>query len=63
MSGRILSAVPFAVFVLLWFINQKYMGQFFDPKNLLCGGGALVAGVVMIAVGYVIMMKIADIQV
>jgi len=63
MSGRILSGVPFAVFILLWFINQKYMGQFFEPQNLLCGGGAIALGVVMIAVGYVIMMKIADIQV
>jgi tight adherence protein B len=63
MSGRILSGVPFAVFILLWFINQKYMGQFFEPKNLLCGGGALAAGVVMIAIGYVVMMKIADIEV
>ncbi len=63
MSGRILSGVPFAVFILLWFINQKYMGQFFLPENLLCGGGALAAGVVMIAIGYFVMMKIADIQV
>jgi tight adherence protein B len=63
MSGRILSGVPFAVFILLWFINQKYMGQFFEPQNLLCGGGALAAGVVMIAIGYVVMMKIADIEV
>jgi tight adherence protein B len=63
MSGRILSGVPFAVFILLWFINQKYMGQFFDPQNLLCGGGALAVGVTMIAIGYVVMMKIADIEV
>ena len=63
MSGRILSGVPFAVFILLWFINQKYMGQFFDPANLLCGGGALAAGFIMIVIGYVIMMKIADIEV
>jgi len=63
MSGRILSAVPFVVFVLLWFINQQYMGQFFEPQNLLCGGGALALGVVMIAIGYFVMMKIADIQV
>jgi tight adherence protein B len=61
MSGRILSGVPFFVFVLLWFINQEYMGEFF--KNLLCGGTALAVGLVMIAVGYAIMMKIADIEV
>ena len=62
MSGRILSAVPFFVFVLLWFINPKYMGEFFNPP-IYCGVGALVLGVVMIATGYAIMMKIADIEV
>lgn len=61
MSGRILSAVPFVVFVLLWFINQEYMGEFF--KNIACGGIALVTGIIMIAVGYFVMMKIADIEV
>ena len=61
MSGRILSGVPFAVFVLLWFINQEYMGEFF--KNIACGGTALGVGLVMIGVGYAIMMKIADIEV
>jgi tight adherence protein B len=63
MSGRILSAVPFAVFVLLWFINQKYMGQFFTPQNLVCGMIAIGTGLFMIGIGYFIMMKIADIQV
>ncbi|MCS6994913.1 MAG: type II secretion system F family protein [Anaerolineales bacterium] len=61
MSGRILSAVPFVVFVILWFINQEYMGEFF--KNAVCGGIALVVGMIMIAVGYFVMMKIADIEV
>ena len=63
MSGRILSGVPFAVFTLLWFINQKYMGQFFEPQNLVCGLTAIITGVVMIGIGYAVMMKIADIQV
>ena len=63
MSGRILSAVPFAVFMLLWVINQEYMGQFFSPENILCGVGAIGTGLVMIAIGYFVMMKIADIQV
>lgn len=63
MSGRILSAVPFVVFILLWFINQKYMGQFFEPQNLMCGLGAIITGLVMIGIGYAVMMKIADIQV
>jgi len=61
MSGRILSAVPFVVFVILWFINQEYMGEFFN--NILCGGSALAVGLIMIAIGYFVMMKIADIEV
>ncbi len=60
-SGRILSFIPFAVFMILWFINQDYMGEFF--KNPVCGGAAAGTGVIMIIVGYVIMMKIADIEV
>ena len=62
MSGRILSGVPFFVFVLLWFINPRYMGEFFNPP-IYCGIGALSVGVIMIAIGYAIMMKIADIEV
>ncbi len=61
MSGRILSAVPFVVFVLLWFINQEYMGEFFN--NIACGGAALFVGITMIGIGYMVMMKIADIEV
>jgi tight adherence protein B len=61
MSGRILSGVPFVVFVLLWFINQDYMGEFFN--NIVCGGSALATGLIMIAIGYAVMMKIADIEV
>jgi tight adherence protein B len=61
MSGRILSAVPFVVFVILWFINKEYMGEFFN--NIVCGGIALVVGFIMIAIGYFVMMKIADIEV
>lgn len=61
MSGNVLSAVPFVVFIILWFLNQDYMSEFF--KNLLCGGTALVVGMVMIVIGYFVMMKIADIEV
>jgi tight adherence protein B len=61
MSGRILSGVPFAVFIILWFINQDYMGEFFS--DLVCGGGPLLLGAIMIGIGYAVMMKIADIEV
>ncbi len=63
MSGSILAAVPFVIFVLLWFINPKYMGEFFLPANLVCGLSSLGLGVTMIGIGYAVMMKIADIEV
>ncbi|MDX9992230.1 MAG: type II secretion system F family protein [Anaerolineales bacterium] len=61
MSGRVLSGVPFAVFLLIWIINQEYMMEFFNDP--FCGGAAIGVGIVMIAIGYFIMMKIADIEV
>ena len=61
MSGKILSLVPFVVFAILWFINQKYMSEFF--LNPVCGGAALGTGMVLIVLGYLAMMKIADIEV
>ncbi len=60
-SGSILSGIPFAIFVLIWFINQEYMMEFFN--NPLCGGIAIGVGIIMIIIGYAIMMKIADIEV
>lgn len=63
MSGRILSGVPFAVFFIIWFINNEYMGEFFKPENIVCGGAAIGLGVIMIGIGYFIMTRIADIEV
>ncbi len=60
-SGRILSAIPFAIFLIIWFINQDYMMEFF--RNAVCGGIAIGVGLLMIGIGYFIMMKIADIEV
>jgi tight adherence protein B len=61
MSGRILSGIPFAIFILIWFINQEYMMEFFNDP--LCGGIAIGVGIILIVIGYFIMMKIADIEV
>lgn len=60
-SGRLLSGVPFALAVVLWFINQEYMMEF--ANNPLCGGIAIGAGILMIGVGYFIMTRIANIEV
>lgn len=61
-SGRFLSMMPVILSLLLWAINPEYMGQFFlEPK--ICGYGILGCGLAMIWMGYVIMGKIADIEV
>lgn len=61
-SGRFLSILPLILSLILWLVNRPYMMQFFlEPK--ICGIGMLCLGAVMIIVGYVIMQKIADIEV
>jgi tight adherence protein B len=62
-SGKLLSGVPFALALMLWFINQEYMMEFVKPDNIVCGGIAIGLGLIMIVVGYFVMTRIADIEV
>lgn len=66
-SGAILSLIPVFLSLALWFVSPEYIGTFFDKSgNLpqpLCGIIAVVTIVGMIASGYFVMMKIADIEV
>ncbi|OQX61501.1 MAG: hypothetical protein B5M51_07755 [Anaerolinea sp. 4484_236] len=62
-SGRFLSALPFILAAILWFINQEYMMQFFEPRNLICGLIMLGIAGVLVGIGYFIMTRIADIEV
>jgi len=66
-SGAILSLIPVFLSLALWFVSPEYIGTFFDDSaNLpqpLCGIIAVVTIVTMIASGYFVMMKIADIEV
>src|SRR3989304_1767311 len=41
-SGTLLSIIPMALALILWFMNPEYMGAFFI-RGLLCGIGALAA--------------------
>jgi tight adherence protein B len=61
-SGTIMALIPIFLAVFLWFMNREYMETFFS-RGLLCGLGALGCAAGLIIVGYVIMMKIADIEV
>jgi tight adherence protein B len=61
-SGTLLALIPMALALILWFMNPEYLMSFFD-RGPVCGWSAIGLIVVMIAMGYFIMMKIADIEV
>lgn len=61
-SGTVLALIPVFLTVALWFVSPDYLMSFFD-RGPLCGGIAVGSIVLMIALGYFVMMKIADIEV
>jgi tight adherence protein B len=63
MSGRVLAIMPVAVIILMYFLNRQYMMRFFNPATRMYGIPALIAGAVMIVIGYTVMQKIAKIEV
>ena len=62
-SGRFLAMLPLILMALLYFMNPDYLGTFFKPGNLLCGGSMLGIAAVMVFSGYLAMNKLADIEV
>lgn len=66
-SGIVLSLIPVFLSIALWFISPEYISSFFQESpgipQPLCGMIAVISIVTMIALGYFIMMKIADIEV
>lgn len=62
-SGTLLSLIPMGLALALWFMNPGYLLSFFDGPSPICGWAAIGLIVIMIALGYFIMMKIADIEV
>ncbi|MBN1302880.1 MAG: type II secretion system F family protein [Anaerolineales bacterium] len=61
-SGQFLAMIPIILTVFLWFVQRPYF-MFFFIKGPWCGGGALALAGFLIAIGYFVMMKIADIEV
>jgi len=61
-SGAVLSMIPVFLSLALWFVSPEYIGSFF-ARGPLCGWLAVGIIVTMIASGYFVMMKIADIEV
>jgi tight adherence protein B len=62
-SGRALALMPLGLLCILWFLNRSYVMEFFNKGTVLCGGIALGAAGVLITVGYIVMTRIADVEV
>ncbi len=59
-SAWIVGALPFIVFGLIWFINGKYMQNFFIDQRLMIAGGI---GLVWMAIGAFIMSKMVNFEI
>lgn len=62
-SGKILSFMPVGLVVILYFLNRDYILEMFTPQNIMCGSIAFGVALLLIIVGYVVMNKIAQIEV
>ena len=62
-SGRALALMPIGLVCILWFLNRSYVMEFFNPQNGYCGWGALIVAAVLIAIGYFVMTRIANVEV
>ncbi|MDT9598454.1 type II secretion system F family protein [Sphingosinicella sp. GR2756] len=59
-SAWIVGSLPFIVFILIWFINGKYMQDFFVDQRLMIAGGG---GLVWMGIGVFIMSKMIDFEI
>ena len=48
------------VFTLVWFINPKYMGGFFEDQRLMVAG---LVGLVWMSIGAFIMAKMVNFEI
>jgi tight adherence protein B len=62
-SGKILSLMPVGLLIILYFLNRDYILEMFTPQNVMCGSIALGSAAGLIIIGYVVMNKIAQIEV
>jgi tight adherence protein B len=62
-SGKVLSFMPIGLVIILYFLNRDYLLEMFTPQNIMCGSIAFGTALLLIIVGYVVMNKIAQIEV
>jgi tight adherence protein B len=59
-SAYIVGALPFIVFIMIWWINPKYIGTFFTDDRLIAIG---LGGMVWMAIGAFIMAKMVSFEI
>ena len=59
-SAYIIGALPFAVFILIWFINGDYMQKFFVDQRLIVAGAG---GLIWMGIGAFIMSKMISFEI
>ena len=59
-SAYIVGALPFVVFTLVWFINPKYMQDFFVDQRLIVAG---LGGLIWMSIGGAIMAKMVNFEI
>jgi tight adherence protein B len=59
-SAYIVGSLPFIVFGLIWFINNKYMANFFQDERLMIAG---LGGLVWMGIGAFIMAKMVNFEI
>lgn len=59
-SALIVGALPFVVFVMVWFINNGYMMKFFIDERLMVAGGG---GLIWMGLGAFIMAKMVNFEI
>ncbi len=65
-SGSFLSLLPVFVVIMLYIINREYIMTMVDKEMnapVPCGYIAIVASILLIIVGYIVLTKLADIEV
>jgi len=61
-SGTVLSLIPFFLTLILWFLNPEYLMSI-TAGGTWCTAGIFCTIIGLISSGYLVMMKIADIEV
>ena len=62
-TSWVISGLPVALMLILYFVNREYMMNFFKPERQPCGGILLVVAGLMIVSGFLIVRKMVDIDI